>query len=447
MPANLFVAYDLTRLFVGPAHVTPRGIDRVDIGYARHFLHDWPGDASATLLTPFGVRVIDRRRAMTIVDYAEAHWKEHRDPDDDPLLGRLRRKLVEGSRGSNAIIRGSRPRQIFAMALQALRHGGLLVGSPGAAALPANAVYVNTGQMGIAVPRFLAWLRTRPDIRSVFMLHDLIPIEFAQFVPATSSYFHNKMVDSAVIHADGLITTTKTVGAAVRSELSKRGRADMPILSETLPVSSAFTNGRKLDSRLAQVPYFVVVSSIEPRKNQALLLNVWRDLVRTFGARAPKLVIAGTRWHGHEAVTGPLKHWPLLKDHVVEVGGLSTPALHQLISNARGLLMPSFAEGFGLPIIEAQALGIPVIASDIAAHREVGGNGVLCLGVTDEAAWTAAVCGVMEGRVAIPPSGSHRTWPDYFRRIELFLAAIAAAESPEKLVDDFAFDDSEASAA
>jgi glycosyltransferase involved in cell wall biosynthesis len=429
----LFVAYDLTRLFLGPAHVTPRGIDRVDVGYARHFLSHWKGDAAATLVTPFGVKVLDRGTALALVDWTEAYWREACDPGDDHLMQQLMHRLIADPQGKNVFIRGSRLRQAWGMAQQIFANGKLLVTTPGASALPKSAVYLNTGQMGIAVPRLLAWLEARRDVCPVFMLHDLIPIEYAQFVPQASRFFHDKMVANTITHAAGLITTTKAVSAAVRQEILRRGHAGMPILSAPLPVPEQFARRRDSEPALAEAPYFVVVSSIEPRKNHALLLNVWRALAESEGERVPTLVVVGTRWHGHHAVTDAVKNSALIRDHIVEVGGLSTPALHRLLSNARGLLMPSFAEGFGLPIIEALALGVPIIASDIAAHREAGGSDVVYLDVADHAGWTAAVRAVMAGRTTGPRRYTVRTWEEYFRTVEPFLADIAAAKRPGAL--------------
>ncbi len=73
---------------------------------------------------------------------------------------------------------------------------------------------------------------------------------------------------------------------------------------------------------MRDVPYFVVCSTIEPRKNHLLLLHVWRELVRRDGADAPKLVIVGSRGWKFEAVAALLDRSPALRGHVVEVSGL-----------------------------------------------------------------------------------------------------------------------------
>jgi len=89
--------------------------------------------------------------------------------------------------------------------------------------------------------------------------------------------------------------------------------------------------------------------------------------------------------------------------------------------------MPSFAEGFGLPIIEALAVGTPVIASDLPAHREIAGDLAIYRDPTDGPGWLAAICMFADGdgraaemrrRVA---AYQPATWGQYFLRIERFL--------------------------
>jgi len=89
--------------------------------------------------------------------------------------------------------------------------------------------------------------------------------------------------------------------------------------------------------------------------------------------------------------------------------------------------MPSFAEGFGLPVIEALAVGTPVIASDLPAHREIDGDLAVYRNPTDEPGWLTAISMFADGdgraaemrrRVA---AYQPATWGQYFIRIERFL--------------------------
>ncbi len=89
--------------------------------------------------------------------------------------------------------------------------------------------------------------------------------------------------------------------------------------------------------------------------------------------------------------------------------------------------MPSFAEGFGLPIIEALAVGTPVIASDLPAHREVAGDLAVYRDPTDGPGWLADICMFADGHGSAAEIrrrvADYRptTWGEYFVRIERFL--------------------------
>jgi glycosyltransferase involved in cell wall biosynthesis len=122
-----------------------------------------------------------------------------------------------------------------------------------------------------------------------------------------------------------------------------------------------------------------------------------------------------------------LRQARLLHGRVIFARGLSSPALRRLVAHARALLMPSFAEGFGLPVIEALAVGTPVIASDLPAHREIAGDLAIYRDPTDGPGWLAAICMFVDGngeaaemrrRVGAYKPG---TWGQYFLRIERFL--------------------------
>ena len=82
---------------------------------------------------------------------------------------------------------------------------------------------------------------------------------------------------------------------------------------------------------------------------------------------------------------------PALRASVIEASGLSTPALRRLLAGARALLMPSFAEGFGLPVAEALAAKVPVIASNLEVFQEFGGDAPVYLDPLDGLGWLSAV--------------------------------------------------------
>jgi hypothetical protein len=78
------IAFDLTRLFIGPITTTPRGIDRVDLGYARHFFEQRNGDCVGVLPTLWGIRWFNRDRSMNVINFIEDFWGETHEAHTDP---------------------------------------------------------------------------------------------------------------------------------------------------------------------------------------------------------------------------------------------------------------------------------------------------------------------------------------------------------------------------
>ncbi|MGH6869462.1 MAG: glycosyltransferase, partial [Methylocella sp.] len=114
-------------------------------------------------------------------------------------------------------------------------------------------------------------------------------------------------------------------------------------------------------------------------------------LVRRDGAAAPKLILIGSRGWENENAVDLLQRCPSIGNHVIEAAGLPTPALKRLLDGARALLMPSFAEGYGLPVAEAMAARVPVIASDIPVFRETAGGRITALSPIDGEGWLEAI--------------------------------------------------------
>jgi glycosyltransferase involved in cell wall biosynthesis len=226
--------------------------------------------------------------------------------------------------------------------------------------------------------------------------------------------------------AAGVIVSTGAVKQALLDYLGRTGRGDLPILVAPPPVSPLFRADGPTDDVLRATPYFLQCGTLEPRKNHLMTLHVWRELVARHGRTAPKLVIVGARGWENENVVDLLERCSALRAHVLEVSGLSTPSLVRLMRSARALLMPSFAEGYGLPVVEALALSAPVIASDIPVFREVAGNAFTALSPIDGDGWLRAVEAIMKGSVAAGPAP--RRGPadskDYFRSLEAFVGAL-----------------------
>ena len=123
--------------------------------------------------------------------------------------------------------------------------------------------------------------------------------------------------------------------------------------------------------------YVLFVGTLEPRKNVGALLDAYERLTARAGIAVPELVLAGGATDRSREWLDRIGQPPLEK--IVRYAGYVDPArLRELYEGARLLVQPSFDEGFGIPVLEAMTLGVPVIASSRGAHGEVlGGAGLL----------------------------------------------------------------------
>ena len=397
------IVYDILRLFLAVSDRTPRGIDRVDLAYARFLFGSWSGDCSGALPTPWGLRLFDREAVLRGLDRIETFWSETIHTSHDVTLSEVKRRLAGKPLPDDCIRQTDRRSAFWKLQrfLGLLSATGLSLGKSVVRAAPRDALYINVGQLGWAAPWMTAWLHHRPDIRAIFMIHDMIPLDRPELVAGPGPWSHGRMIDTAARHAAGIISTTDAAAASVQQALQRRGRPDIAVETMKLPVAAIFLERPAPDPMLTDRNYFVACGAIEPRKNLGLLLNIWRKLVAQHGDRAPKLVIAGSLGRGGQPILQAFADCAELHNHVIVARGLSSPALRDLMAHATALLMPSLAEGFGLPIIEALSLGTPVLASAIPAHLEVGGDLAIFCDPTDEAAWFRQITRLSNGGDAI----------------------------------------------
>jgi glycosyltransferase involved in cell wall biosynthesis len=389
------IVYDGLRLFLGGLSRTPRGVDRVDFSYARFLFENWPNECMGLLPTPWGIRLYGRDRALRMLTNVETSWREGQHVDGDPALADLRDWLAGAPAPARRTATPHGP-GMLGRAWAFMRDNGVHLGKSAIDAAPKHAVYLNIGQLGWAAPVTTNWLRHRPDIKTVFMMHDVIPLHHPELVSDGGLLSQNWMLRTVLRKADGLITTTRAAGHAIMSTLHRHGLPPVPMRSLPLPVAEVFLRRDPPDEDLRRQCYFVVCGAIEPRKNHALLLKVWRRLIQRAGPRAPRLVVVGSPAHQGEQIVREIQQAADLRNHVTVVSGMASPSLRAVMGNARALLMPSLAEGFGLPVIEALAVGTPVLASDLLAHREAGEELVTYLDPTDEVPWFEAIMNIVE---------------------------------------------------
>lgn len=287
----------------------------------------------------------------------------------------------------------------------------------------AGRIYLNIGHTGLDASGLPAWLKRRA-LRPVFLIHDLIPITHPQFCREGEAQRHRARIRHALDCAEGIIANS----AATLEELGAFARSEGCTLPESI-VAWLGVEERMARSKqaLGGRPYFVLIGTIEARKNHLLLLHVWERLVRELGDKAPRLVLIGQRGWEADDVFALLDRSSRLKDHVLELGHCSDEEMLSLLVGSRALLMPSFVEGFGLPVIEALQLGIPVIASDVPVFREIAGEIPLYLDPVAGQQWEAAIrdftddCAERQRQLAAMSNFRSPDWESHFDKVENWL--------------------------
>ena len=359
----------------------PTGIDRVCLAYLQHF----GSRSQAVVHHPRYRRILDRKASADIFTLLS-----------EPRTG-VRRGLVK------SILRSAARRKL----------GGK------------NHLYLNIGHTGLNDPGFAAWARGA-NVRPIYFVHDLIPITHPEYCREGEKSRHVNRMRTILTTGAGVIGNSE----ATLHDLAEFGRANSlpspPTLAAWLgtterlaPAGSCTTPDR---------PTFVILGTIEARKNHLMLLQIWERLIQQFDTEAPRLLIIGQRGWECEQVFNLLDQSALLRKAVVELSNCKDEALAGHLASARALLFPSLIEGYGLPLIEALRAGTPVIASDLSVFREIGEGVPDFLNPVDRAAWEHAILDyakndslARQGQLQRLRDYRAPTWEDHFTRVDAWM--------------------------
>ncbi|WP_145556286.1 glycosyltransferase family 4 protein [Yersinia canariae] len=216
---------------------------------------------------------------------------------------------------------------------------------------------------------------------AVATFHDLSIFKWPQCHPENRVRYMQKELLLTIKRAKVLITDSEFT----RKELAEY--FDYPIEKiVTAPLASSgdfyprnYTTLQSLMTKLGLTAgqYTLFTGTIEPRKNIATLLDAYERLPLDLRSRFP-LVICGFSGWNSESIH---RRFELATQQgwLLYLGYLSAEDLPLLFSGARTFLFPSLYEGFGLPVLEAMASGVPVVCSNAASLPEVlGDSGLMC---------------------------------------------------------------------
>lgn len=354
-----------------------------------------------------------------------------------------RRLYLLGRGGAEAVLRPEAARPGLADRLLGPRHAtaartraglaraALASGSEGrilaelARRLPAGGVYLNVGHANLSTG--MLSMLGRAGLSRVVYVHDLIPIDHPGYCRAGTPEKFEARMRSVSGNADMVLCNSVATAARVRQVFAEWGRC--PPLTIARPGLGPVPLQGRTTATHSPHPHFVALGTIEPRKNHALLLEVWDRLGKEMPAHeVPHLHIVGRRGWENRDVFALLDSAPYMGRTVFEHRGLDDAAVVALLQTSRGLLFPSLAEGYGFPPLEAARLDVPVFCAPLPATREMLGDWPVYLPPEEPHAWVQAIrrevasreageAGRAGGRLPATARDALGGWPVHMRRV------------------------------
>ncbi len=236
-------------------------------------------------------------------------------------------------------------------------------------------------------PAFVAPVYGLGAVESVITVHDLAFLRYPKTIPLLKRLYYRWAIGASIRQASLILTDTETI----RNEVINLGVNPERVHVLPLGVHDRFFSVSQDDvhttRRKYDLPerYLLTVGTIEPRKNFEVLLDVMEKVPFDM-----PLILAGRLGWKYGTFKRRLKK-NYFQNRIRLLDYISDEDLPALYSGAALFLAPSLYEGFGLTVLEAMAAGCPVIASDILAHREVGGDTIVYVAPEDTDGWIQAI--------------------------------------------------------
>ncbi len=399
------ILLDITRTLARRYNSTPTGIDRVEHALARWLCYEGAAtypDANFVVTTPYQHALLSRTDMRNILSEIERRWAAVNEISRAAELYTELCHSLESPIALDNTLRGAsrfsgqQTKRGTALAYAQIARLCILRASSFRKVLKeaerVPTLYLHSSHTQLEQPRLFDWTKKADKVRAAFFIHDIIPIDFPEFCGDLSEKLHKLRMKTVSEYGSSIVVNSAYTRERLISYFDEASLS--PRLTDISHLGNVIQeyNSDRLNSPKASIPYFICLSTIEGRKNILHILNVWRQIHYKHGPeRTPRLVIIGKRGWKSENVIDVLNRTKELAPYVVEVSGLKDLELASLMAGSAGILSPSLVEGYSLPPIEGAARHLPVVASDIAVHREILGKSAIFLDPTDGPGWRDAI--------------------------------------------------------
>ncbi len=214
-------------------------------------------------------------------------------------------------------------------------------------------------------------------VKIVVFFHDIIPLLWPEYAEQMTVAAFMGFFCAALTHGDLFLTSTKT-NVTYLQELSGKLGVKLNVPCEVTWLGMDFKSGeaqgnirRDVEEVCGGDKFVLMVGTLEPRKNHKLVLDAFDNGLFEKGV---KLVFAGKLGWNVPELKQRIQHHPMLGKSFFFVEKATDAEIELLYQSCYMVAFPSFTEGFGLPVTESCARGVPVIASNQPIIREVGGE-------------------------------------------------------------------------
>lgn len=224
-----------------------------------------------------------------------------------------------------------------------------------------------------------AWRRNGAKVHVV--VYDVLPLTRPEWFSSGTVRHFRKWFEVLARETDQAICISDKVVRDLRRRLERsKGQSQLVIsripmggdISASVPSLGIGEPASWLLERIRFRSAVLMVGTIEPRKGYDVALAAFEHLWRTMPAEAPDLLVIGNRGWKTEALQRRISSHPENGRRLYWLQGVSDEALCRFYKVCRCLLMTSYDEGFGLPLIEASAHGRPILARNLSVFREQG---------------------------------------------------------------------------
>jgi glycosyltransferase involved in cell wall biosynthesis len=278
-------------------------------------------------------------------------------------------------------------------------------------------------------------LRLPANIRKVLTMHDVVWLRY----PETMSFYNRQvtrlLAEKSVRQADQVVADSTATAADVQALLRVPASRIVVIYSGVSGHYHPHDHDRAVlyvaQRFEAQQDYICSVGTIEPRKNLLTLIEAF-GMLRNRRQFQGQLLIAGGQGWGKTNIRRAMLKWGLGEKDVKLLGYVSEEEMPMLYSGAKAFVFPSLYEGFGLPLVEAMACGVAIVASNTSSIPEVVEDAALLVSPYDSEAMAAGILRLFNDtqlRAALIERGLRRaqgfTWEATARRVLHTLTGVA----------------------